>query len=190
LSLHLAQLYELLPIKSAQPTKNAYHELQLKGLISPYPQLNVAAMNETTLQASSMVPDTSGTEFPRANLFGMFVTLQLCQLTQPYGSLLFRGSSGFFWRVNPIASFVEALIIAYYLLKTIWQAWREELEMPHWGKKLKTTASALLLLRGALEDEDGGLMGKLMAASFFYEVQHAETRPENDGMASSGTDTG
>jgi hypothetical protein len=190
LSLQRAQLYELLPIKSAQSTKNAYHKLQLKGLISPRPQLSVATMNETKLPASSMVPDTSSTEFSRANLFGMFVTLQLCQLTQPYGSLLFRGSSGFFWRVNPIASFVEALIIAYYLLKTIWQAWREELEMTQWGKKLRTTASALLLLRGALEDEDGGLMGKLMAASFFDGAQYAETRPEIDGMISSGADTG
>ena len=167
MSLQRAQLYEHLLIKFAQSTKNAYHELQLKGLISPYPQLNLAAMNETTLLASSVVPDTSSTEFSRANISGMFVTLQLCQLTQPYGSLFFRGLSGFFWRVNSIASFVEALIIEYYFLKAIWQAWREELEMPQWGKELRTTASALLLLRGALEDEDGGLMGKLMAASFF-----------------------
>lgn len=147
-------------------------------------------MNETSLAASSMVSDTSSSEFSRANLFGMFVTLQLCQLTQPYGSLLFRGSSGFFWRVNPIASFVEALIIMYYLLKTIWQAWREEkLEMAQLAKKLRATASALLLLRGALEDEDGGLMGKLMAASFLDEVQH-ERLPANEGTTPSGVNAG
>jgi hypothetical protein len=83
-------------------------------------------MNHTsTLPASSMVLDTSSQELSRANLFGIFVTLQLCQLTQPYGSHLFPRSSGILWRVNPIASFVEVLIIAHYLLKTIQQEWRE-----------------------------------------------------------------
>jgi hypothetical protein len=105
-----------------------------------------------------MVPDTSSQELSRANLFGMFVTLQLCQLTQPYG---------FLWRVNPIASFVEALIIAHYLLKTIRQEWREGqgFEGTPWGKKLRATASALLLLRGASEDEDGDLTVKHMVSA-------------------------
>lgn len=150
-------------------------------------------MNQTIdLSASSTVPDTSSQEFSRANLFGMFLTLQLCQLTQPYGSLLFRGSSGFLWRVNPIASFVEALIIATYLLRTIWQAWREGqgFERTLWGKKLRATASALLLLRGALEDEDGGLMGMLMAASFLDGAQHAEPRPEDEGTTPPGVGAG
>lgn len=145
-----------------------------------------------TLLESSNVPDTSSQEFSRANLFGMFLTLQLCQLTQPYGSLLFRGSSGFLWRVNPIASFVEALIIGYYLLKTIWQAWRDGhgFRRTPWAKILRSTASALLLLRGAAEDEDGGLMMKLMAASFSDGSQHVEAGAENEGATPSRTSGG
>ncbi|KAH8748960.1 hypothetical protein F5882DRAFT_421692 [Hyaloscypha sp. PMI_1271] len=139
-------------------------------------------MNQTTFPASSLDPDTA-TKFSRANLFGMFLTLQLCQLTQPYGSLLFRGSSGFLWRVNPIASFTEALTIVTYLLKAVWGAWREGQGFggTPWAKKLRATASALLLLRGALDDEDGGLMAKLMVASSLDGARNAETLSANEG---------
>src|SRR5436190_22634147 len=62
------------------------------------------------------LPSSSNQAFSRANVFGIFVALQLCQLTQPYGSLLFRGVRGFLWHCNPISSFVEACII--YLAAT------------------------------------------------------------------------
>jgi hypothetical protein len=57
----------------------------------------------------------SNNPFTRQNVFGMFLTLQFVLLTQPYGSLLFRGVGGFWWRVNPIASFFEALLIFWQL---------------------------------------------------------------------------
>ncbi|KIM72613.1 hypothetical protein PILCRDRAFT_15962 [Piloderma croceum F 1598] len=46
----------------------------------------------------------SSSIFTCANIFGLFLTIQICQLTQPYGSLLFRGTHGWFWRVSPLAS--------------------------------------------------------------------------------------
>jgi hypothetical protein len=55
---------------------------------------------------------------------------------------------------------------------------------------LRATATALLLLRGAVEDEDGGLMEKLMAASLLDEEQPARTRPGDEGLTPSGVGRG
>ena len=64
--------------------------------------------------------DTSSQQtFSKANIFGIFLTLQLCQLTQPYGSLLFRVTGGCLWRCNPIASFAEAGLTLWILLRKI-----------------------------------------------------------------------
>ena len=84
-------------------------------------------------------------QFTRLNVIGMFLTLQLCQLTQPYGSLLFRDAGGFFWRCNPIASLVEAAIIYRYLLVAIIRSWGEGRTVRL--ASLHKTASGLLFLR-------------------------------------------
>jgi hypothetical protein len=62
--------------------------------------------------------------------------------------------------------------------------------MTQWGKKLRATTSEFLLLRGALEDEDGGLMAKLMAATVLDGAQNAETRPANEVTTPSGVAVG
>jgi hypothetical protein len=79
----------------------------------------------TTSTTVSHGPSSSSQPFSRANVFSMFVTLQLCQLTQPYGSLLFQGASGFLWRCNPISSFVESCIIAVELVRSFWGSGRK-----------------------------------------------------------------
>ena len=107
----------------------------------------------------------SDEHFTRTNVIGMFLTLQLCQLTQPYGSLLFHSVSGFFWRCNPIAALVEAVTILWYLVAAVLRSWRKDRAAVL--KELQENASALLLLRGAIGKADsGGLMQKLMAGSF------------------------
>lgn len=82
--------------------------------------------------------------FTHANAFGMFLTIQICQLTQPYGSLLFHGANGWFWQVSPIASFLEGCIIARSLIFSRDRSWRS-------SKGFNITAAALLLLRNSPE---------------------------------------
>ncbi|KAI9866507.1 MAG: hypothetical protein M1813_001058 [Trichoglossum hirsutum] len=123
--------------------------------------------NSTFATSAVTVPAASdaGNRFTRANVVGMFLTLQLCQLTQPYGSLLFRGVSGFFWRCNPISSVVEACIIYWHLGAVVLQSWREGRSAIL--KRLQEVSGGLLLLRGAIgKDDVGGLMQKLMVGSF------------------------
>jgi len=130
-------------------------------------------MNETSSSVPTAASSSSQT-FSRSNLFSAFLTLQLCQLTQPYGSLLFRGVSGWLWRCNPIASFVEACIIAWQLIKSLFQAYEDvrrsratSAEPTPWKKQLYATAAALLLLRSFTDNEsDDGLMEKLLTGTF------------------------
>jgi len=79
----------------------------------------------------------------RESVFGMFLTLQFILLTQPFGSLLFRVTSGFWWRVNPIASLVEGIII-------FWQLWLPSSRRQVKRNKWQITAAGLLLLRGVV----------------------------------------
>jgi hypothetical protein len=97
--------------------------------------------------------------FSAANAFGIFLTLQFCQLTQPNGSLLFRGEKGWFWRVSPIASFVEVCIILYSLLFHRGVGW-------HRRRGFRVTAAALLLARGNAEDRSPE--GRNQANSVLY----------------------
>jgi hypothetical protein len=100
-----------------------------------------------------------GQQFSHANLFGIFLTLQLCQFTQPHGSLLFRGLGGLFWRCNPIASFTEACIILWYLTRAAFSSSRQGPGLQHALHRakvfsnLQATASGLLLLRSHTKDE-------------------------------------
>ena len=113
--------------------------------------------NATSIQPAAL-DDSS--QFTRSNVIGTFLTLQLCQLTQPYGSLLFHGVSGFFWRCNPIASLVEAAIIFWHLGAAVFGSWRTGRAAIL--RQLQQTASGILLLRGAMAKDDvDGLLSKL-----------------------------
>ena len=143
---------------------------------------NISAAPDGSNILPNATDDTS--HFSRHNLIGMFLTPQLCQLTQPYGSLLFRGVGGFFWRCNPIASLTEAIIIFWYLARALVESFlsargslpdqssqlseREWHGSTSWAKNkssirtiacsvmqnLHETAAVLLLLRGATGRED------------------------------------
>lgn len=160
-------------------------------------------MEQSTSAATIVAQDLSaialGPQLSRANIFGFFVTLQICQLTQPHGSLLFRGVSGALWRTNPVSSFIEACIILRHLARptrdlcmtlpssliSSWLKAREDglwkglrsFSMP-WREYLCDPACALLLLRGAMShNADGELMQKLMDDSFELQQARAGTMP-------------
>ncbi|KAF3920100.1 hypothetical protein AA313_de0201355 [Arthrobotrys entomopaga] len=52
----------------------------------------------------------------KANIFSAFVTLQLCFLTQPRGSLIYPGRPVWLWRFNPLLCAYETLLIFYLLV--------------------------------------------------------------------------
>ncbi|KAM7210741.1 hypothetical protein V8F06_013870 [Rhypophila decipiens] len=126
-----------------------------------------ASPSSTTSPGSIAAPEKceSCDEFTRANLVGVFITLILCLLTQPSGSLYFRGHGGFFWRINPIASFVEASIIFWYLGLAVWEVavkrkdefkrrrtWRAKAALVL--RYMQRMAGALLLIRGQVDGPD------------------------------------
>jgi hypothetical protein len=124
---------------------------------------------DTILNATVLASHCSQNDpFTRANVFGTFLTLQFIQLTQPYGSLLFRGASGFWWRVSPIASLVDGIII----FRQLWLApSRKQVKRHKW----QITAASLLLLRGVVGDEDGSeLMTELLKGTFLNAGQGDE----------------
>lgn len=55
-------------------------------------------------------------QLSKSSVFSTFLTLILCCLTQPYGSLLFIRRAGWFWRLSPISAIFETVIIAVYLI--------------------------------------------------------------------------
>ena len=105
--------------------------------------MNVNNINQTTTNMTAgtnatVCPDCTdaGNEFSIRNVVGLFLTLSLCLLTQPYGSLLYRplGDSFssrflqrafFLWRLNPLACVGEAIVVAYSILLTLWSAMKE-----------------------------------------------------------------
>ncbi|KAL8399688.1 hypothetical protein RB594_000186 [Gaeumannomyces avenae] len=55
--------------------------------------------------------DSHGGTVSRAEVFGIFLTLSLCLLSQPTGSLVYRPRSILPWRLNPLASLAEAVLV-------------------------------------------------------------------------------
>ncbi|KAH7110753.1 hypothetical protein EDB81DRAFT_370282 [Dactylonectria macrodidyma] len=185
------------------------HILNMESLTG----FNLTVLRRSENETISAGEDTagSGQHFTRWNVIGLFLTLQLCQLTQPYGSLLFRGASGFFWRCNPIASVAESLIILWYLAAAVLRSWKEgrdartlifqqlrqssergDAARRCWKEgtaavleQLHLTASGLLLVRGTLRQDDvGGLMQRLMAGSFNDgETHHPRAAPDVNSTA-------
>jgi hypothetical protein len=166
------------PFSRCDPGARRTAICKLQTVLSSLP-----AMNETLLAVNitagppAPAADT-GNPFTRYNVVGMFLTLQLCQLTQPSGSLLFPGVDSFFWRCNPIASLTEALIILWHLTAALIRTARDGGFAIR--KELQETASGLLLLRSAMgNDQVGGLFQKLMAGSFL-DKDEVRSEPSND----------
>ncbi|KAE9369354.1 hypothetical protein N431DRAFT_427518 [Stipitochalara longipes BDJ] len=127
-------------------------------------------MNGTVLAGGPDTSTATGNNFTRTSMIGMFIALQLCQLTQPYGSILFRDGGGSFWRCNPISSFTEACIIFFYLGRNIFHTWRRGRGEIMQG--LQLIAGALLLLRAANADEDAeGLLDELLTGNLLDSAQ-------------------
>jgi hypothetical protein len=66
-----------------------------------------------------------GNQVSQANVFGMFLTLSLCLLAQPYGSFLYSRPLSristfafFIWRLNPLACAAESVAILYVFLRS------------------------------------------------------------------------
>lgn len=112
-------------------------------------------------------PPATQSEFTAANVFGLFLTLTLCLLSQPVGSLLYcAGRPGPFrslvlalWRLNPLACVSEALIISIAIGQTTWATLQNrQASFREWRTRLRRTAAALLLLRAQAWTKDGFLV--------------------------------
>ncbi|KAI0187789.1 hypothetical protein F4808DRAFT_466319 [Astrocystis sublimbata] len=87
-------------------------------------QMHLGLSNNTISPASPM--GQSQNTFSRANVFGLFLTLILCLLVQPYGSLLYQKPTSivgrsifFFWRLNPVGCVLEAALLAVAVIDGI-----------------------------------------------------------------------
>ncbi|KAK3984620.1 hypothetical protein QBC44DRAFT_374951 [Cladorrhinum sp. PSN332] len=112
-------------------------------------------------------------EFSRANVIGMFLTLSLCLLTQPFGSLIYRPWTSkssrlrawafMLWRLNPILCMHEYLLVIIWSLRVAMDIWKKQdspifsrqfpfahpnmIPLREWRKQFHINAAALLLLR-------------------------------------------
>lgn len=114
--------------------------------------------------------DANSSEFTQANLIGLFLTISLCLLTQPWGSLLYRPLDKdypaiarilfFIWRVYPIACVAETVIILVCYIDTALEIRRRCLDaqrrvtVSEILNSLHISAVALLLIRA--NDDRGG----------------------------------
>lgn len=105
---------------------------------------------------AAKLPD--GDEFSRASVFGVFLTLGFCLLTQPFGSLFyvkrrrFAGRLFFYcWRLNPLACLAEALLILYLLVYGVYDALKKTSNPTATPLSLRTrlylNATAILFVR-------------------------------------------
>jgi len=89
------------------------------------------------------IANTTVTPFTAANVFGIFITLQFCQLTQPSGFLLIPSPTGWAWRCSPVACFVEGCMILVYLVSQHRESWLKI-------RGFRVVAAALLLARSGI----------------------------------------
>ena len=103
-------------------------------------------------------PDSFATEFSQANVFVLFLTLGSCLLVQPCGSLIYtkpRSIVGrtifFFWRLNPLATAVEAILVVIALVDGVRTAFERQTGRLQSGlgfwRELHATLLAIQLLR-------------------------------------------
>lgn len=55
----------------------------------------------------------AGDALAKGDIFGMFLTICICLIAQPSGSLFYRPWCLPIWRLNPLATLAEAVLIAY-----------------------------------------------------------------------------
>lgn len=79
---------------------------------------------------ATTIPGCDG-PFSRPSVFGLFLTISFCLLTQPQGTLFFpdlrksRGLGVALIRLRPPYSLAEAAVVIIYLIRSPWYAWRE-----------------------------------------------------------------
>jgi hypothetical protein len=142
---------------------------------------------ESDRPPSSLPKSDSTNELSTEAVFGMFLTLALCLLTQPQGSLLhgrredWMGKVLFLiWRLNPLACFSEAVAVFIVLGDTVRELWREE-QRPnwsHWISRFQITAAALLLLRARVRDDDISVLRLLHGDIQEHENSRSDTGDE------------
>lgn len=110
---------------------------KLTGLTTPQHNTTSTTMEASggnaTLPASGYATTIPGCDgpFSRPSVFGLFLTISFCLLTQPQGTLFFpdlrksRGLGVALIRLYPPYSLAEAAVIIIYLIRSPWYAWRE-----------------------------------------------------------------
>lgn len=118
------------------------------------PVIRAQAENTTAVA----LPANASNTFSRANVFGLFLTLCICLLVQPYGSLFYvkpKNTLGraifFFWRLHPVACLLEAVVLVIALLDGVRKSNNEqylppEKRMGFW-KDMEITIMAATLIR-------------------------------------------
>lgn len=142
---------------------------------------------EKCREVTFQITETTGNNvFSRANIFGIFLALSFCLLTQPHGSLLYMRPSRipgriifFFWRLNPLACLVEAMVILYILVdgsRARWHHKPDDRNVPKtFKKRLQTAAAAALFLRRYTYLPE---YWAILADKLYWESNRAdETRP-------------
>ncbi|KAL6406074.1 hypothetical protein AUP68_10635 [Ilyonectria robusta] len=142
-------------------------------------------------------------EFSQASVAGLFLTLALCLLSQPLGSLIHRQSRFSsrwnilvlgLWRLNPLACVIEALVIVSIMGMTAWKLMRENhhqyeriADRRQWRPTFQKMAVALLLLRAQKRAQDGEeIIAKILMTGYlkdhsdaleYYLDHNPEARP-------------
>jgi hypothetical protein len=115
----------------------------------------------STRQAVSQDADagTADNIFSQANLFGLYLTIAICLLAQPQGTLLYiqpRNFVGrcifFFWRLNPLACAAEVMLVLLALVDSVRFAALQSRSATSakatvFWKSLRLSAAAICLLR-------------------------------------------
>ncbi|KAM7187508.1 hypothetical protein V8F20_010957 [Naviculisporaceae sp. PSN 640] len=181
------------------------HHRQLRARLVPRydkTKLKMSTIDATSISNSSSVtncssicvandpPSSDKDEFPVQNVVGIFLTLSLCLLTQPYGSLFYNPPSSkggqrlfFAWRLNPLACIAErpetaVIIVSLFLVlrlamqdpkhntlpslssKFLFYLARTE-KSRNWRRHWHLHAAALLLIRANEEGDGNGSEGVL-----------------------------
>ncbi|CAI4214442.1 unnamed protein product [Parascedosporium putredinis] len=122
-------------------------------------------MDNSTAVLNPQPNDSGGTNnmepISVGSLFGMFLTLNFCLMTQPSGNLVFWWDHAFLSRINPMVCVLESGFIVYQLAKVLWTSRHSS---RRW-KEVHLTVASLLLIRANPYSEGewgAGLLNDLM----------------------------
>ncbi|KAK1833526.1 hypothetical protein QBC39DRAFT_346232 [Podospora conica] len=149
--------------------------------------------------------------FSRQSVFGLFLTLIFCLLTQPPGTLIYVPYATptltlAFLRLNPLYCLIETLIIVFFLARSLWLALRDghrpRLQLiksdkwyrPPLSLKTKPLTSRLRMTAAALLSFRSGKLATLLATLRAQEElpfsQIAPASPTSAAQSRQGTATG